>query len=65
MHDIVTTDERILHALHAGIRAPAERENSLLKATVMALSRVSPCLWRISAITAALVLLHHQHGRTA
>ncbi len=64
MHDIVTTDERILHALHAGIRAVAERENSLLKATVMALSRVSPCLWRIGAITAALVLLHHQHGRT-
>jgi hypothetical protein len=65
MRDIVTTDERILHALHAGIRAVAERENSLLKATVMALSRVSPCLWRIGAITAAaLVLLHHQHGRT-
>ncbi len=65
MHDVVTTDERILHALHAGIRAPAERGNSLLKTTFKALRRVSLCPWRIGAITAAaLVLLHHEHGRT-
>ena len=65
MHDVVTTDKRILRALHAGIRAPAERGNSLLEATFMALRRVSLCRWRIGAITAAaLVLLHHQHGRT-
>jgi hypothetical protein len=44
---------------------PAERGNSLLKTTFEALRRVSLCPWRIGAITpAALVLLHHQHGRT-
>jgi hypothetical protein len=36
-----------------------------LKTTFRALRRVSLCPWRIGAITAAaLVLLHHQHGRT-
>jgi hypothetical protein len=50
---------------HAATRAPAERGNSVLKTTSKALRRVSLCPWRIGAITAAaLVLLHHQHGRT-
>ena len=55
----------LLNVLHAAIRAPAERGNSLLKMSFKALRRVSFCPWRICAITAAaLVLLHHQHGRT-
>ena len=46
-------------------RALAERGHSPLKSTFKALRRVSLCRWRIGAITAAaLVLLHHQHGRT-
>ena len=54
-----------MNLLHAAIRAPAERGNSLLKTTFKALRRVSLCPWRIGAVTAAaLVLLHHQHGRT-
>ena len=61
----LVTNQRILNALHGGICAPAKRGNSLLKATFMALRRVSCCPWRIGAITAAaLVVLHHQHGRT-
>ena len=64
-HDVAITDERILHALHAGIRGPAERGNSPLKTSFKALRRGSLCPWRIGAITAAaLVLLHHVHGRT-
>jgi hypothetical protein len=48
----------------ARTRAPAERGNSLLRTTFKALRRVSLCLWRIGAITAAaLVLLHHEHRR--
>jgi hypothetical protein len=51
--------------LHSATRALAERGNSLLKTTFKALRRVSLCPWRIGTITAAaLVLLHHQHGRT-
>jgi hypothetical protein len=58
-------DQRTVNALHAATRALAERGNSLLKTTFQALRRVSLCPWRIGAITAAaLVLLHHQHGRT-
>jgi hypothetical protein len=54
-----------VNLLHAATRAPAERGNSLLKTTFKALRRVSLCPWRIGAITtAALVLLHHEHGRT-
>jgi hypothetical protein len=61
----LTDDQRTVNLLHATTRAPAERGNSLLKTTVKALRRVSLCPWRIGAITAAaLVLLHHQHGRT-
>jgi hypothetical protein len=44
---------------------PATGKGSLLKTTFKALRRVSLCPWRIGAITAAaLVLLHHEHGRT-
>jgi DDE superfamily endonuclease len=61
----LTVDQRTVNLLHAATRAPAERGNALLKTTFKALRRVSLCPWRIGAITAAaLVLLHHQHGRT-
>jgi DDE superfamily endonuclease len=61
----LTDDQRTVNLLHAATRAPAERGNSLLKTTFKALRRVSLCPWRIGAITAAaLVLLHHKHGRT-
>jgi hypothetical protein len=61
----LTADQRTVNLLHAAIRGPAERGNSLLKTTFKALRRVSLCPWRIGAITAAaVVLLHHQHGRT-
>ena len=61
----LTDDERTVNLLHAATRAPAERGNSPLKTTFTALRQVSLCPRRISAITAAaLVLLHHQHSRT-
>ncbi len=60
-----TDDERTVNLLHAAIRAPVERGDSLLKTTFKALRRVSLCPWRIGAITAAaLVLLHRGYGRT-
>jgi hypothetical protein len=61
----LSTDQRTVNLLHAAVRGPAERGNSLLKTTFKALRRVSLCPWRIGAITAAaLVLLHHLHDRT-
>jgi hypothetical protein len=61
----LTATQRTINALHSATRALAERGNSLLKTTFKALRRVSLCPWRIGAITAAaLVLLHHKHGRT-
>jgi hypothetical protein len=61
----LTADQRTVNLLHAATRALAERGSSLLKTTFKALRRVSLCPWRIGAITAAaLVLLHHKHGRT-
>src|SRR5437763_149500 len=52
-------------ALLAAPRARAERGNSLLNTACTARRQVSLCPWRIGAITAAaLVLLHHEHGRT-
>jgi hypothetical protein len=61
----LSTDQRTVNLLHAAVRGPAERGNSLLKTTFKALRRVSLCPWRIGAITAAaLVLLHRKHGRT-
>ncbi len=61
----LTPDQRTVNLLHAATRAQAECGNSLLKTTFKALRRVSLCPWRIGAITAAaLVLLHHERGRT-
>jgi hypothetical protein len=61
----LTVEQRTVNLLHAAVRAPAERGNSLLKTTFKALRQVSLCPWRIGAITAAaLVLLHREHGRT-
>jgi hypothetical protein len=61
----LTADQRTVNLLHAATRAPAERGNWLLKMSFKALRRVSLCPWRIGAIAAAaLVLLHHVHGRT-
>ena len=61
----LSADQRTLNLLHAAVRGPAERGNSLLKTTFKAVRRVSLCPWRIGAITAAaLVLLHHMHDRT-
>ncbi len=61
----LATGQRTINLLHAATRAPAERGNSLLRTTFKALRRVSLCPWRIGAVTAAaLVLLHHVHGRT-
>ncbi len=58
-------EPRTVNMLHSATRALAERGNSLLKTTFKALRRVSLCPWRISAITAAaLVLLHTEHDRT-
>ena len=60
----LSTDQRTVNLLHAAVRAPAERGNALLKTTSKALRRVSLCPWRIGAITAAALVLLHQHGRT-
>jgi hypothetical protein len=60
----LTADQRTINALHAATRALAERGNSLHKTTFKALRRISLCPWRIGAVTAALVLLHREHGRT-
>jgi DDE superfamily endonuclease len=61
----LTDTQRAVNTLHSATRALAERGNSLLKTTFKALRRVTLCPWRIGAITAAaLVLLHHQLGRT-
>ncbi len=54
---------RTVKLMHAATRAPAQRGNSPLKNTFKVLRRVSLCPVRIGAITAALVLLHHKHGR--
>jgi DDE superfamily endonuclease len=57
----LTADQRTVNALHAALRALAERGNALLKTTFKALRRVSLCPRRIGAITAAaLVLLHRE-----
>jgi hypothetical protein len=61
----LSVEQRTINMLHSATRALAERGNSLLKTTFKALRRVSLCLWRIGAITAAaLVLLHTEHERT-
>jgi DDE superfamily endonuclease len=42
----LTADQRTVNLLHAAIRAPAERGNSLLRTTFKALRQVSLCPWR-------------------
>jgi hypothetical protein len=57
-------DTRCYNRLLTTLRAPTERAHALL-GYWRALHRITVCPWRIGAITAAaLVLLHHQHGRT-
>ena len=54
-----------LNLLQAHARARAEQANTVLKMTFKALRRVSLCPWRIGDVTAAaLVLFHHEKGRT-
>ncbi len=61
----LTDDQRQLNWLQAYARARAEQANSLLKTTFKAVRRVSLSPDIIGAIvTAALVLLHIEHGRT-
>jgi hypothetical protein len=61
----LTVNQRTVNALHSATRSLAERGNALLKTTFEALRQVSLCPWRIGALAAAaLVLLHHEHGRT-
>ena len=61
----LTEDQASVNALHSAVRARAEQGNAWLKNTFKALRRVTLCPWRITAITAAaLVLLHHDHHRT-
>jgi hypothetical protein len=61
----LTIDEQSYNAVHGALRCPGERANSLLKTTFKALRRSRGCPWRIGDVVAsALVLLHHEHGRT-
>ena len=61
----LTIDQQSYNAVHGALRALGERANSLLKTTYKALRRFRGCPWRIGdIIAAALVLLHHEHGRT-
>jgi DDE superfamily endonuclease len=62
---VLSADQRASNALHSGLRALGERANSVLKMTYKALRRIRGCPWRIgNIVAAALVLLHHEHGRT-
>jgi hypothetical protein len=57
--------QKTFNKAHNGVRAVAERGNSLLKTTFKALRNVSLCPWKIGKIVAAaLVLLHFDHNRT-
>jgi hypothetical protein len=61
----LTIDQQAYNALHGSLRCLGERANSLLKTTFKALRRYRGCPWRLGGIAAAaLVLLHHEHGRT-
>jgi hypothetical protein len=61
----LTDEQKTANKAHNSTRAIGERGNSLLKTTFKALRRISLCPYRIGAIiTAALVLLHIEHGRT-
>lgn len=61
----LTVNQKAHNSLHSAVRALGERANSLLKTTFKALRRWRGCPWRIGdVVAAALVLLHHKHGRT-
>lgn len=61
----LTIDQQADNALNGALRCLSERANSLLKTTYKALRRHRGCPWRLGDIAAAaLVLLHHEHGRT-
>jgi len=61
----LSVDQQAYNALHSALRCLGERANSLLKTTYKALRRYRGCPWRLGDIVAAaLVLLHHEHGRT-
>jgi hypothetical protein len=61
----LTIDQQTYNAVHGALRCLGERANSLLKTTFKALRRYRGCPWRLGDIVAAaLVLLHHEHGRT-
>lgn len=61
----LTVDQQAYNAVHGALRCLGERANSLLKTTYKALRRYRGCPWRLGDIVAAaLVLLHHEHGRT-
>lgn len=61
----LTEIQQQFNTTHNGLRAVAERENSLLKTTFKALRNVSICPWKIGDIVAAaLAILHFEHDRT-
>jgi hypothetical protein len=61
----LTVDQQAYNAIHGALRCLGERANSLLKTTYKALRHYRGCPWRLGRITAAaLVLLHHENGRT-
>jgi hypothetical protein len=61
----LTLDQQAYNAVHGALRCLGERANSLLKTTYKALRRYRGCPWRLGTIVAAaLVLLHHENGRT-
>jgi hypothetical protein len=58
-------DQQAYNAVHGALRCLGEGANSLLKTTFKAQRRWRGCPWRLGDIvTAALVLLHHEHQRT-
>ena len=62
---VLTVDQQAYNAVHGALRALGERANSLLKTTFKALRCWRGCPWRIGiVVAAALLLLHHEHGRT-
>jgi hypothetical protein len=57
--------QQTFNRAHNRLRAVGERGNSLLKNTFKVLRNISVCPWKISAITAAaMVILHIDHERT-
>jgi DDE superfamily endonuclease len=61
----LSIDQQSYNAVHGALRCLGERANALLKTTYKVLRRYRGCPRRLGAIVAAaLVLLHHEHGRT-